>query len=481
MLTSMLPLAFASSTSRSAGIIASMKPIPAQTFVMGDQSGSGRTDAIPAHPVTLDAFYMSPCLVTVQDYCNFLNESGWVEVKESCVVYKESRDALMELWLGPITQENGRFVPRPGTANRPMFYVFWKGAALYCNYLSEKEGLEPCYQLANLADMLKGDILAKVEWPCDMSANGYHLPTEAQWECAARGGLQGKKYPWGDKMIEPKLANYNNSVGHMTDVGSYPPNPYGLYDMAGNVMQWCNDWYDYGYYSNCESGIRNPVGPVKLFQGSLPNRLSRDELRLRHPGLWIDNCASGGRMIDLETTMRSIPLWQSDSQVDGGAGTTAQLQNAGLNLYIPMHCGGNVGNESSYIFRSALMSGNPMGDVPPNEQGRATVETYHLVRPYFEGDYYPLFEHTTDESVWWGYQLDLPEESRGMVLAFRREHNPQAKNSLFLYAIDKKADYEVTIKDAGTTTRMSGMRLRSIIVEIPEAPGSRMLFYKKMR
>jgi|GEM_PF-464447 len=941
---------FASNVSRAADAKQPMNLIPGQTFLMGSESGDGRTDALPAHTVTLDPYYISPHLVTAEDYCRFLNESGWVEIKGSCMVYKESKDALMELWLGPITQEDGRFVPRPGTANKPMYYVFWKGAALYCNYLSEREGLEPCYQLANIADMLKGDILAKVEWPCDLTANGYHLPTEAQWECAARGGLKGKQYPWGDRTIDLHLANYDNHVGQMTEVGSYPSNPYGLYDMAGNLMQWCNDWYDYGYYSTCPSGIRNPMGPIKLqnskfhvlrggcfyqpaecqrcdarygpsdgragynfngfrvvrealaekrdpsretetvrgwinkafsgvsaenypisffldgkpsaellkswrvefgeekvedgkhvktillrdprtgleiacevttfdpfpavdwyvrvtnkgtkdspiidrlqvldysfekpatdareyilrhsrgsrmspldfaptdevlgpdakrvlaghngrssdydlpfmnlswgrgglvlgvgwsgqwqtkfardrksgirmqagmqqthlklhpgesirtprillvfwdgtdmlaghnlfrrlilehynprIDGKLitppisrgvadlngyteqnqleaipklkeagvevlwidagwfvggwphgmgnwtprpeafpnglgpigeaahkaglkflvwfePERASRgsmidrefskwvigpvtewgglfnwgipearvwltdllskqisdghidifrtdfnmeplaylqrsdstdrqgmaeirfvegmyqmwDDLRARHPGLWIDNCASGGRMIDLETTMRSIPLWQSDSQVDGGAGTTAQLQNAGLNLYIPMHCGGNVGNEPSYIFRSAMMSGNPMGDVPADEQGRATVETFHLVRPYFEGDYYPLFEHSTEETIWWGYQLDLPKENRGMVLAFRRNLSPYAKNALMLHAIDKAADYDVTDKDAGTTTRMSGLRLKSIIVEIPAAPGSRLLFYKKV-
>jgi alpha-galactosidase len=927
-----------------------MNLIPAQTFIMGNLSGSSRNDALPAHPVTLDAFYMSPHLVSVQQYCDFLNESGWVEVKGSCVVYKESKDALFELWLGPIIQEGERYVPRSGLANRPMYYVFWKGAALYCNYLSVKEGLEPCYQLANMADMLKGDILAKPEWPCDLTASGYHLPTEAQWECAARGGLQGKRYPWGDQEINSKLANYDNQVGHFSDVGSYPANAYGLYDMVGNIMQWCNDWYDYGYYTACATGIRNPIGPIKLqdskfhairggsyyqpaeyqtchnrygpsdgragynfngfrivrealvdtrvaatetrtanewieksfnstaaehfpvsftlggkhsaellkhwlvvpgkersengkrirtivlrdpktlleiecevttfagfpavdwllhvtnrgtekspiiqdlqvldyafakpvtekreyilrhsrgsrmsaldfaptddvllpgsqrvlaghngrssdydlpfmnlswgrggvvlgvgwtgqwqsqfmrddknhvriisgmqhthlslhpgesirtprqllifwdgtdmldghnlfrrlilahynprIDGKLitppisrgvadlngyteqnqleaipklketgievlwidagwfvggwphgmgnwiprpecfpsglgpigeaahkaglkflvwfePERVSRgsmidkgypqwvigpvtewgglfnwgipearqwltdllskqisdgkidifrsdfnmeplaylqrsdsthrqgmaeirffegmyqmwDDLRQRHPGLWIDNCASGGRMIDLETTLRSIPLWQSDSQVDGGAGVTAQLQNAGLNLYIPMHCGGNVGNEPSYIFRSALMSGNPLGDVPANEQGRATVATFHQVRPYFEGDYFPLFEHSINENIWWGYQLDLPQEGRGMVLAFRREQSPYAKNALLLHNIDKKAEYEVFDKDGGTTTRMSGLRLKSIIVEIPAAPGSRMLFYKRL-
>ena len=87
MFTTVLPFALGSGRSVSPGAAQSMKLIPAQTFIMGAPSDSGRTDAVPAHPVTLDAYYMSPFLVTVQDYCNFLNESGWVEVKNSCGIY----------------------------------------------------------------------------------------------------------------------------------------------------------------------------------------------------------------------------------------------------------------------------------------------------------------------------------------------------------------------------------------------------------
>lgn len=85
------------------------------------------------------------------------------------------------------------------------------------------------------------------------------LPTEAEWEKAARGGLVGKKYPWGDS-IDPAKANYGMNVGHNTPVGTYPPNSYGLYDMAGNIWEWVSDRYDKNYYSNSSSD-RNPQGP----------------------------------------------------------------------------------------------------------------------------------------------------------------------------------------------------------------------------
>ncbi len=87
---------------------------------------------------------------------------------------------------------------------------------------------------------------------------GKRLPTEAEWEKAARGGLVGKKYPWGDN-IDSTKANYDRNVGHTTPVGTYPPNNYGLYDMAGNVWEWVSDWYDDDYYANSPS--KNPQGP----------------------------------------------------------------------------------------------------------------------------------------------------------------------------------------------------------------------------
>ena len=185
--------------------------IPAGAFIMGDDTGDD--DEKPAHKVQVSAFYMDTRELTQKAY-----------------------EALME--------KNPSKIKQP---ENPVEQVDWYHAALYCNMRSLKEGLKACYDPKTLA--------------CDFEASGYRLPTEAEWEYACRAGTQ-TKYSFGDDTSKLRAAAWFkgnvNQAPH--PVGQKSPNPWGLYDMHGNVAEWCHDIYSETYYQKKEAN--DPRGPA---------------------------------------------------------------------------------------------------------------------------------------------------------------------------------------------------------------------------
>jgi len=223
--------------------------IPAGSFTMGRTSGDTDTDAPPV-TVTVSSFYMGK---------NEVTKALWDEVR------------TWALANGYTDLANGA----GKAANHPVQTVSWWDVVKWCNARSQKEGLTPCYTVSG-AVMKIGSTTPTVHW----SANGYRLPTEAEWEKAARGGVNGKRFPWGTDTIRHSQANYyaDSSYGYdisgleggnfhpdyssgsdpMTaPVSSFSPNGYGLHEMTGNVREWCWDWYGSSTYVN---GTIDPRG-----------------------------------------------------------------------------------------------------------------------------------------------------------------------------------------------------------------------------
>ena len=270
--------------------------IPGGSFVMGDHfdfiDPQHYTDEAPLHNVAISPLYMTTTLATMTEYCAYLNAAlyqGLIEVRSNIVyavggtnVYFNTYDASFTSF---IQFTNNSFVVLSHRDLRPVTSVRWFGAMAYCNWMSQRGEFKPCYNLDT------GDV--------DFSKNGFRLPTEAEWEYCAHGGLTNPycMFPWGtNSNPDGTFANWENSGDPFEVAGDYPnttpvgfyngalrlksdynwpgsqlsyqtsdgSNPYGLFDMAGNVWEWCNDWYENIYYSYCTNFniVTNPPGPV---------------------------------------------------------------------------------------------------------------------------------------------------------------------------------------------------------------------------
>jgi len=235
--------------------------IPAGSFTIGD-GHDGYSNA-PEHQVQISSFYMGK------------HEVSWS-------LWQEVRD-----WAVSNGYSDLSAVGSGKADDHPVHTVTWYDAVKWCNAASERAGLDPVYYVSKGGAVYRsGENVSYI----DYTKQGYRLPTEAEWEKAARGSFNGKRFPWGD-VISHSEANYrrsrhsysydvssdhgfhpiySNDVSPYTaPVGSFAANGYGLYDMAGNVYEWCNDWYNKSYYSR--SPAADPTGPSsgswRIFRG----------------------------------------------------------------------------------------------------------------------------------------------------------------------------------------------------------------------
>ena len=208
-----------------------------------------------------------------------------------------------------------------------------------------------------------------------------------------------------------------------------------------------------------------------------------DELLRRHPNLIIDNCASGGRRIDLETISRSVALWRTDYQPFEPNGY--QSHTYGISLYLPTT---SIGSDSLdlYTFRSAMNNGivvawNPYQKDFPIEQARRLAEEFKSVRKFFFGDYYPLTPYSTTDDTWMAYQFHRTDLREGMVLAFRRHKCPTPTALLKLKGLLPTARYELKFEDSGARQVFTGKELaEGLKVMMESAPGSILITYRQL-
>lgn len=273
-----------------AGPIPGLVQIPSGRFERGDHHGfvdpKHGSDELPVRTIRIDAFAIGVNDVTTKEYCEFLNAAlaqKSIEVRDHGVYLPAGSDLLCETRaMSPYSRigwDGKSFTVLDQKEDHPMVCVRWEGAVVYCNWLSAKNGHPQCYKAAT--------------WECDFNKSGFRLPTEAEWEYAARGGQYDPywNFPWANEADAAK-ANWPESTNpyrtgplpwttpvgffdgklHRKSDSGWPgaeetfqtsdgANGFGLYDMSGNVWQWCTDWYERNYYAYCPEV--NPPGPAE--------------------------------------------------------------------------------------------------------------------------------------------------------------------------------------------------------------------------
>jgi sulfatase modifying factor 1 len=257
--------------------------IPGGEFLMGTNSNLGWPDEKPAHPVKVDGFWMDATEVTNAEFEKFVKETGYVTTSQKAPTLEEIMRQVPPGTPPPsedtLVAASMVFTPPAGDVPLDNFSQWWQlvpGADW-----KHPEGPESSIKGREnhpVVHISWYDAEAYAKWA------GKRLPTEAEWEFAARGGLEGKDFTWGDtppskdsikaNIWHGKFPSENTKVDGFeatSPVKTFPPNGYGLYDMAGNVWEWCSDWYDRGLHARPEQkNATNPQGPEETLDPLQP-------------------------------------------------------------------------------------------------------------------------------------------------------------------------------------------------------------------
>ncbi len=494
--------------------------VPGGSFQMGDHFNfvdpDHPSDEIPLHSVTISPFYMSTTLVTNAEYVAYLNaalKSALIEVRTGVVyavggtdIYAYTTTAVP---LSTISFASNTFTARTGRELHPVTGVRWFGAIAFANWLSARDGYTSCYTLTTGA--------------CDFTKNGYRLPTEAEWEWAARGGHTNPYYqfPWGnDTNADGKLSNWEGS-GDPWETGDYPrttpvgfyngslrnksdynwpaaattyqtrdaTNGFGLTDMAGNVWQWVNDWYANSYYQYCvTNGITlDPPGPASgdIMQNNLPWRAMRG-------GTWWNG--GGQQFLGYSRVSNRDPSWSLGGSPDANpesawlqvgfrlmrpdksvaaARTIGLMQNSakaypGYTLVSPMH------STATYLLDNA---GNYVHKwTSTGEPGRSSylLENGHMIRASAMMNVGPstgggeggrIEEYDWDGTLVWAYDY------YSSTYIAHHDFKVLPNGNVLILAAEKKTLAEVTaagfkpsLLDASITTQ--GFMLPDYVIEV---------------
>ena len=255
------------------------------TFVMGDHFNEGIYHELPLRDITISSFYICKFEVTHSNFIEFLNSyevnpdgsyngTELIEIADSdCAIDHDGT----EFYFGGAIYVSSE--------NCPLIEETWYGAVVYCTWKSEQEGLTPCYNIT--------------DWSCDFEADGYRLPTEAEWEYAARGGIHHTdNYRYSGCHNTWELTNYawfssNNNPEGTKEVGTKLPNQLGLYDMSDNVWEWCWDWYG-NYTGGSQTDPHGPTGGSdRIVRGGLWG-YSAFNLRVANRGSGIPETSNNG-------------------------------------------------------------------------------------------------------------------------------------------------------------------------------------------